>query len=326
MSCASASSSSAATLSTAPARACMRAPPSCSLSGVSPMPAMATTGGPATNSWARAADDHREVRADDAGGAEAGDRAERGGHHGHAGQIRYHQVEAGQRRHVREAHLLERLDRPAAAGAVDEPHERYAQVVREPLGVDRLLPDRGVGGAAANGEVVALHDGAAPVDAAMADDRVGGQEICQLPVVVVGRASGERAGLVEAARVEQPVDALAHGQATGGVLAGDALLAAHPPGQLLAPAKLLELGLPAHCRDLSARRAFAPKASRAARWRSRQTSARWRSARSERPSSSAASSRASSAATSRQRLPQRSACRVIPSARPSSSISRLSGE
>ena len=45
-----ASSSSAATLSTAPARACARAPPSSSLSGVSPM-AAATTGGPATNSW-----------------------------------------------------------------------------------------------------------------------------------------------------------------------------------------------------------------------------------------------------------------------------------
>jgi hypothetical protein len=38
-------------LSTAPARACIRAPPSSSLSGVSPI-AAATTGGPATNSWA----------------------------------------------------------------------------------------------------------------------------------------------------------------------------------------------------------------------------------------------------------------------------------
>ena len=38
-------------LSTAPARACRRAPPSASLSGVSPI-AAATTGGPATNSWA----------------------------------------------------------------------------------------------------------------------------------------------------------------------------------------------------------------------------------------------------------------------------------
>ena len=51
MICASASSSSCASLSTAPARVCVRAPPSCSLSGDSPI-AAATTGGPATNSWA----------------------------------------------------------------------------------------------------------------------------------------------------------------------------------------------------------------------------------------------------------------------------------
>ena len=51
MSWARASSSSTASLSTAPARVCARAPPSCSLSGDSPI-AAATTGGPATNSCA----------------------------------------------------------------------------------------------------------------------------------------------------------------------------------------------------------------------------------------------------------------------------------
>jgi hypothetical protein len=49
LSCASASSSSFASLSTAPARVCAREPPSASLSGDSPI-AAATTGGPATNS------------------------------------------------------------------------------------------------------------------------------------------------------------------------------------------------------------------------------------------------------------------------------------
>ena len=147
-----------------------------------------------------AAHDHREVRADHAGGAEAGDRAERGRDDRHARQVLHDQVEARQRRHVGEAHLLERLDRPAAAGAVDQPHERDAQVVREPLGVDGLLPDRRVGGAAAHGEVVALHDGAAAVEAALADDRVGGQEVRQVALAVVAGATGQRPGLVEACR------------------------------------------------------------------------------------------------------------------------------
>ena len=176
MSWSSASSSSAATLSTAPARACIRAPPSSSLSGVSPMPAIATTGGPATNSCAVSLHDHREVRAHHARGAEPRDRAERGGRHRHDRQVLHHEVEAGQRRHVREAHVLERLDAAAAAGAVDEPDEREPEVVRHALGEDGLLPDRGVGRAAADREVVALHDGAAAVDAALADDRVGRQE------------------------------------------------------------------------------------------------------------------------------------------------------
>ena len=53
---------------------------------------------------------------------------------------------------------------------------------------------------------------------------------------------------MEAARVEQPLQALAHGEPAGRVLALHALVAAHLPGQLLAAAQLLELGLPAHGR------------------------------------------------------------------------------
>jgi hypothetical protein len=106
--------------------------------------------------------DHREVRADDAGGAQARSGAEGGRHDGDDRLVLDHEVEARQRRHVREAHLLERLDRAAASRAVDKPHERQAQVVREPLRVDGLLPDRRVRRPAADREVVALDDGARP--------------------------------------------------------------------------------------------------------------------------------------------------------------------
>ena len=252
MSCASASSSSAATLSTAPARACIRAPPSSSLSGASPIPAIATTGGPATNSWAVPLTITEKCEQTDTRRAEPRHRPERGRRHRHDRQVLHHEVEAGQRRHVGEAHLLERLDAAAAARAVHEPDEREAQVVGQALGVDGLLPDRGVGGAAADGEVVALHDRAAAVDAALADDRVRGQELGQLAVLVVGAAAGERSGLVEAARVEEPLDPLANRQPAGRVLALDPLLAAHPPRELLAPAQLLELGLPGHRAQTSA--------------------------------------------------------------------------
>jgi hypothetical protein len=84
--------------------------------------------------------------------------------------------------------------------------------VRHALGVDGLLPDGGIGRAAADREVVALDDGAAAVDAPLADDRVRGEEVGELTVLVVGAAPGESTGLVEAARVEEAVDPLANRQ------------------------------------------------------------------------------------------------------------------
>ena len=192
------------------------------------------------------AHDHAEVRGDHPRRAQPRHRPERRRHHRHARQVRDRQLHAGDERHVRVAHLLERLDRAAAARPVHEPHQRQPQVVREPLGVDHLLPDGGVGRAAADGEVVALHDRRAALDLALPADHVGRGERAELAVLVVGRAARQRAGLVERARVEQPLDPLAHRPAARGVLARHPLLAAHLAGERLAAAQLLELGLPAH--------------------------------------------------------------------------------
>src|SRR5690606_33636394 len=63
--------------------------------------------------------------------------------------------------------------------------------------------------------------------------------------VVLGEA-GYRADLVEAAGVDQGVDALAHGQLAVGVVPGDLLGAAHLPGEFLPTGVLVDLGLPAH--------------------------------------------------------------------------------
>ena len=115
----------------------------------------------------------------------------------------------------------------------------------EALGVDHLLPDGGVRRAAAHGEVVRLEDGATAVDPSLADDHVGRREVDELRALVLA-APGDRAGLVEAPVVDQAGHALADRQAAAGVLARDALLAAHAPRELLAPAQLLELGLPGH--------------------------------------------------------------------------------
>ena len=158
--------------------------------------------------------------------------------------VRAHELEARHVRHVGEAHVLQRPDAPAAAGPVHEPHERQAQVVRGALGPDHLLMDRGVGRAPAHREVVGLDDRAPAGDAALADDHVGRQERAQLPVAVVVRATRQRAGLVERALLEEPVDALADRQPPARVLALHPLGPAHLVRELGAPAQLVELGAP----------------------------------------------------------------------------------
>lgn len=70
-------------------------------------------------------------------------------------------------------------------------------------------------------------------------------EVDQLAVLVDGPA-GQGADLVEGAGVEQKVDPLADGEPAGIAHALHALGAAHPPGQLLAPAQLGDLRLPRH--------------------------------------------------------------------------------
>ena len=59
-------------------------------------------------------------------------------------------------------------------------------------------------------------------------------------------APGDRADLVEAAGIEQGVDALAHGEPARVVLALDLLGAAHFAGERLAAAQLLDVVFPAH--------------------------------------------------------------------------------
>ena len=136
--------------------------------------------------------------------------------------------------------------RAAAAGAVDQAHDRQAQLVRHLLGTDLLLPNRGVRRAAAHREVVAGRDHVAPVDLAAAEDEVARREALELAVHVVTGASADGADLVERVRVEQARDALTHGELPRLALPRDLLRAAHLQRQRFAPPQLVDLCLPAH--------------------------------------------------------------------------------
>jgi len=109
------------------------------------------------------------------------------------------------------------------------------EVVGHALGVDHLLPDGGIRGAAADGEVVALHDHPPAGHAALADDEVGGGQLGEAPVVAVDGPPGDLARLAPRALVEQQRDPLARGQLVPGVLGFD-LGRAAPELELLAAA------------------------------------------------------------------------------------------
>ena len=60
------------------------------------------------------------------------------------------------------------------------------------------------------------------------------------------RAPGNRADFVEAATVDEPIDAFAHGEAPPVMLALHLVRPAHAPGELLAAAQFLHLRFPSH--------------------------------------------------------------------------------
>ncbi len=154
-------------------------------------------------------------------------------------------------RQVGAARRLDRLDRAAAARALDQPDDRQAEFRRHPFGHDRLLADGRIRAAAAHGEVVADHHHRSAIHHRAAHHAVGRREGLQVALRVVFSAPGDRADLVEAALVRQRLDALAHGQAAAIMLAPHLVRPAHLPGQGLAPPQFVEFGLPGHACGVS---------------------------------------------------------------------------
>ena len=91
----------------------------------------------------------------------------------------------------------------AAAGGVEQTHERDSVHVGVAHGPDGLATDHAVGGAAADGEVVALHGDVTSVDPGHTDDTVGRRERLELIAFPLGSA-GEDAGFAETAGIGGP--------------------------------------------------------------------------------------------------------------------------
>src|SRR3546814_13228854 len=75
-----------------------------------------------------------------------------------------------------------------------------------------LLPDGGIGGTAAHGEVVAADHDRAAVEAAATEDEIGRAEIAEFAGGIVNGAAGNGAHFMASAGIEQLVDAFEHSQ------------------------------------------------------------------------------------------------------------------
>jgi hypothetical protein len=153
---------------------------------------------------------------------------------------------AADARHVGTACRFDGLHRAAAARTLDHADQRHAVLVGEALDEVGLLLDRGVGRAAAHREVVAGDGNRPAVDLAASHHGIGRRQLDEVVAPVVLRLARDRAELAERALVEQPVDALAHGEPAAIVLALHLVCAAHAPGHLLTPAQLIHFRLPGH--------------------------------------------------------------------------------
>ena len=187
---------------------------------------------------------HRVVRGREPRRAEARDRAEAQADRRHGAHVVDHHLPAAHARHVGAAGGLDGLDRAAAARALDHADQRHAKLVGVALDEELLLLDRGVGRAAAHGEVVAGHRDVPAVDLGAAHHGVGRRQLHQVVLAVVVGLAGDAADLAEAVLVDQPVDALAHGEPAAVVLALHLVGAAHLLRHLLAAAQLVEFRLP----------------------------------------------------------------------------------
>ena len=111
-----------------------------------------------------------------------------------------------------------------------------------------LLAQAAVVGAAAHGEVVAGDEHIAAVDAGAAAHHVGRREADEIALRVVLGKAGDGADLLEGALIDEPGDALAHGELARGLVAGDLVGAAQRQGEPAPALHFVELGLPAHAR------------------------------------------------------------------------------
>ncbi|MGY3492657.1 hypothetical protein ACVW1B_002076 [Bradyrhizobium sp. USDA 4502] len=136
--------------------------------------------------------------------------------------------------------------RAAAAGALDHANDRQAEVVRHLLRHQRLGGNRCIRRAAAHGEVVADHNDGAAVDPGAAEHAVRRRQVLEFVALVIFGDAGDGTDLMEAALVDELVDALTNREPALVALPLDLVNASHLPRERFAAGEVVEFRLPVH--------------------------------------------------------------------------------
>ena len=174
----------------------------------------------------------------------AGCRAKHGADDGHLAEQLHGTLEAVHAREDGVAAPVERRD--TAAGAVDQVYQGNAIIggqVLDEAALTSLLAVAGPADAAAHGEILAAHRDRTTVDAGKPHD-VGRRGNAAELAVGIAALAGEDADLLKAALVDQPVDALADGEAALLVVLGDRFRTAELQRLASPQAQLGGLGVP----------------------------------------------------------------------------------
>jgi hypothetical protein len=151
------------------------------------------------------------------------------------------------------SHILQRLDRPAAAGAVDHADQRQAIFVRHRFALDELAVQRRIGRAAAHGEIVGAGDHRPAIDIGPPEDEIGRRQIFEFAIGAIRPPPRDLADLAKAARIDDRREPRARVHLAAAVLARDLLFAAHLFGHRAPRGKLVDFLFPAHADQASLR-------------------------------------------------------------------------
>ena len=142
--------------------------------------------------------------------------------------------------------LFQGFNRTAAAGALDKPHHRQAIFKGELFGRQLFAADAGIISAATNGKVITNDNHRSARQLGASKNTIGRAKLNQLAVFIIFCGPRDCACFMKTAIIDQQINAFAHIQSPGIMLACQFFFSAHGISQFKPLLKFVQFCFPAH--------------------------------------------------------------------------------